>query len=143
MVPGSQGHRADTGAVVSSFTRARFDPIPGKRREGRQVYRCLDDLWFWIGKPDSGCGVEIKAGFETDFASMPAWLVRLVPRWVRDQLAKSSALHDRMREDLQFALTNCDGLFWVAMKADGVNAILCGLAFRAVRLNTSRTKHNP
>ena len=128
---------------MSSFTRAKFDPIPGKRREGRQVYRCLDDLWFWIGKPDSGCGVEIKAGFETDFASMPAWLVRLVPGWVRDQLSKSSALHDRMREDLGFSLPDSNGLFWVALKADGAHPLLAWLAFFAVCSNTSRTRHNP
>lgn len=127
---------------MSSFTRARFDPVPGKRREGRQVYRCMDDLWFWIGKPDSGCGVRIKAGFETDFASWPRRVARLLPRWLRDKFAKSSALHDRMREDLDFALPDCDGLFWVALKADGVHPILCDLAFFAVRTNTSRTRHN-
>lgn len=127
---------------MSSFTLAKFDPVPGKRREGRQVYVCMNDLWFWIGHPDSGSGVEIKAGFETDFASLPSWLVRLVPRWVRDQLAKPSALHDRMREDLAFALPDSDGLFWVAMKADGVTPLLCEAAFAAVRLNTSRVQHN-
>lgn len=54
----------------------------------------------------------------------------------------SAALHDHMREDLQFNLIDCDALLLVAMRADGVPSWLRWATFFAVRTNKSRYRHN-
>jgi hypothetical protein len=131
---------------VSSFTEARFEEVVGKRREGRKVYRAAASFRFWIGHPDAGMCIMIPQGFETDGASIPVPILRLLPGslrdWVMGQLAKSAAVHDLMREDLQFSLMDADALFLVAMEADGVNWALKWVAFAAVRTNKSRDPHS-
>lgn len=127
---------------MSSFTRAEFERVEGKERGGRPVYRAKTAFSFYIGNPETGCTIGVPAGFETDFASIPAWIGRLLPRWIAKALSKSAALHDRMREDMQFNLIDCDALMLVAMRADKVPSWLRWATFFAVRTNKSRVQHN-
>lgn len=137
---------------MSSFTDATLSLLPGEKRgawrwwlfrlPGRQLYGADHAFRFYIGNPDFGCGVEIPTGFTTDMASIPAIVLWILPRhlrnWIAEQLAKPSIVHDRMRDDLQFNLIDADALFLVAMKAAKVNPLLREIAFLCVRANSSR-----
>lgn len=146
---------------MSSYTRARLVPT-GTSADGRPQFRVAgaagDGMWFYVGAPDSGVGVHVREGFLTDRASWPGWLRRLLAflglawlvRWVDACLTKAAIVHDRLREDLAFALVDCDALFLVALKADlptwsgprWARVALSELAFACVRLNRSREQHN-
>lgn len=138
---------------MSSFTEARHQEI------GDGLYQLVSDdlagMWFYVGKPTSGLGVLIPNGFITDGPSIPSWLEKILTwlgllGWVVECLLKASAVHDRLREDLNFNLIDCDCYFLVAMKADQKNwsgpRWACGLlreaAFLGVRTNTSRLSRN-
>ncbi|MEI9964358.1 MAG: DUF1353 domain-containing protein [Caulobacteraceae bacterium] len=126
---------------MSSFTRAAFTPMPRRTEHGRRVYQTEAAITFYVGRPDTGFDIIIPAGFATDLASIPLavlWLLGPLRRLVEHELAVPAALHDRMRDDLQFCLVDCDALFLVAMQARRVNPVLRELAFLAVRTNRSR-----
>lgn len=134
---------------MSSFTEADWRRVAGRRRDWRPVYAPAGPFRFYIGAPDPdrGCWIEVPAGFETDFASLPTWLMVILwlvglLRSVCDQLAIPAALHDFMREGLEFELIDGDALFLVAMKARRVNPVLREIAFLAVRTNRDRIRHN-
>lgn len=146
---------------MSSYTAARLVPT-GTSVDGRPQFRVVgaagNGLWFYVGAPDSGVGVHVPEGFLTDRASWPGWLrglLRLLGlgafvQWVDACLAKAAIIHDRLREDLAFALVDCDALFLVALKADlptwsgprWAGVLLSEVAFACVRLNRSREQHN-
>lgn len=136
---------------MSSFTRATWRWIPDALRAGRPEAEILgeagDGFHFWIGRPDSGCSIHVPEGFRTDGASIPKWILRLLPsrfrRWILGQLLKAAAVHDRMREDLRFELEDADCIFLLAMYAERTNPMVRLLAFHLVRTNRSRTLHNP
>ena len=122
---------------MSSFTRARFEAT-GERRNGRALYRITDGLTFDVGYLGSGVQVRVPAGFVTDGPTMPAWAARLLPART---MMKAAAVHDRLREDPRFSKADGDGIFYVAMCAEGTPVWLRWPAFLAVCLNRSRAQH--
>lgn len=124
---------------MSSFTEATFTDT-GKKRRGRRVFRIDEGMRFYIGFVGSTLWVDVPAGFETDGPSAPAWAIRLLPSgWART-LAKPSAVHDCLREDLRYAKIDGDAIFLTAMKANDTPVLLRILAFVLVRLNHSRAR---
>lgn len=148
---------------MSSFTAAQTVWTGRTNAAGRRVYRVDgaegDGFVFWVGNPVTGQRVHVREGFTSDLASWLSARTRRVLRWVGlawlvgwvdDCLAKAAIVHDRLREDLQYTLEDCDALFLSAMTADLPNwrgplwarRALREAAFLAVRTNTSRVKHN-
>lgn len=119
---------------MSSFTRALIEPT-GKTCEGRAVFRVAQDFLFEIGRKGSGIAVTVPAGFETDLASVPWWALRLVDVGA---MARSAAVHDRLRQDLAFTKLQGDAIFLTALEAEGVKRWQRELVFLAVRSNSSR-----
>lgn len=148
---------------MSSFTDAELIRTRLPNPHGRPIYRVQgatgEGFTFWIGKPGSGQAVHVREGFLTDRASLLSarkrsalWALGLggFLRWIDDSLAKSSVIHDRLREDLDYCLVDSDAIFLIAMTADRPNWygprwatwLLREVAFIAVRANTSRIQHN-
>ena len=121
---------------MSSFTRALLEPT-GKTREGRAVFRVVENFQFEIGRKGSGIAVAVPAGFETDLASVPWWALRLVDAGA---MVRSAAVHDRLREDLAFTKLQGDAIFLTALEAEGVKRWQRELVFCAVRINRSRDR---
>lgn len=135
---------------MSSFTEATWRWIPDALRARRPEAEILgpegDGFHFWIGHPDAGCRIHVPEGFRTDGASIPQWILRLLPsrfrRWLLGQMLKAAAVHDRLREDLRFELVDSDCIFLLAMHVEGTHPVVRFLAFHLVRGNRSRTQHN-
>ena len=123
---------------MSSFTKAVFEPT-GKTYEGRIVWRAAEAFVFEIGYLGSGLKIEVPKGFETDGPSVPFWLSRFINA---GSMVRSSAVHDKLREDLRFSKLEGDAILLTAMAAEGVSPILRELTYLAVRLNKSRVRHN-
>jgi hypothetical protein len=86
--------------MPSSFvTPLRYEPVIGKSRGGRQVYRITAPFVYDIGTLGSGVSVEVEAGFETDFASVP----RLADDWFglnpTGRHSKAVVIHDKLYSD--------------------------------------------
>lgn len=150
---------------MSSFTRAQVHPRAPAWAGGPRQYvvrgEVGDGFWFYFGRPEDRRGIHIPEGFVTDGASIPRWIMRVLPRrirrWVAERLFKSAILHDRLRELLEFSLIEADAYFLVALEADGLRwhgqaksifhragrVLLREAAFIAVRNNRSRINHQP
>ena len=134
---------------MSSFTEASFEAVyladgSSKLRGGRQVYKIRGadgaGLRWDVGYLGSGLGVHVPEGFETDGPSAPLWLLPLLP--VR-RMVKASAVHDMLREDVRWTKLETDAIFLMAMETEGTPLWARVLAYKAVRLNRSRTGHQP
>ncbi len=135
---------------MSSFTEARFEPVylPGgrrKKRSGRPVFAIRgaagDGLRYDIGFLGSGLSVFVPEGFETDGPSDPTGVLQLLG--VAPTMMRASAVHDMLREDLRFTKLQSDAVFLMAMETEGTPPIWREAAFNSVRLNQSRSKHQP
>lgn len=120
---------------MSAFTEATFSAL-GETRAGRDLYR-VDGLAFDIGRKGSGLTIRVPDGFVTDGPSIPRWAWAIIPT---HRLAKSAALHDYMRERLEFTKLTGDAIFLSAMQAEQTPAWLRWCAFLAVLLNNSRAR---
>lgn len=131
---------------MSSFTEADFAPIPGKKREGRQVYqirgRSGNGLRFHIGFEGSGLQVHVPEYFETDGPSIPGAVRWLVPKAAIKQAMKSAAVHDLLCEDPRFCRADADAQFWAAMTAEGTPKAWRWIFFQAVIHNNSKERYN-
>lgn len=131
---------------MSSFTEASWATIPGKTREGRQVFRVKgrdgDGLWFFIGFKGSGLAVHVPENFETDELSIPGVLGWAVPKRIKQKAVKSSAVHDLLCEDPRFSRADADAQFWAAMAAEGVPYFWRKILFDAVTTNNSKERYN-
>lgn len=131
---------------MSSFTRARFVAVPGKKREGRQVYRIEGDgeygFTFYIGYEGSTLWVHVPEGFETDGPSIPAWARPTIPKSAVERAMKSAAVHDLLREDPRFSAADADAVFWAAMTAENTPSFWRWVFFNAVISNGSKERHN-
>ncbi len=123
---------------MSAFTEATFTAL-GEARMGRDLYR-VDGLAFDIGRKGSGLTIRVPDGFVTDGPSIPRWMWLVIPT---HRMVKSAALHDFMRERLEFTKLTGDAIFLSAMQAEGTPAWLCWCAFLAVSLNFSRARAIP
>ncbi|QNH91685.1 hypothetical protein SR18_gp034c [Caulobacter phage SR18] len=131
---------------MSSFTEAAWEPVQGKKREGRQVYRIKgrngDGLWFYIGFKGSGLAVHVPENFETDELSIPGAVGWLVPKAVKAKAVRSAAVHDLLCEDPRFSRPDADAQFWAAMTAEGVPPFWRKVFFDAVTTNNSKERYN-
>jgi hypothetical protein len=103
------------------MTRTRF-PSPlhledtGIARDGRQIFRLLDSFQYELG---TGLIIEVPAGFETDYASVPRFFWRLLPPW--GQHGKAAVLHDFLyRQASGVSKVVADAVFVDAMSSLGV-----------------------
>jgi len=99
---------------------------------------------YEIGYLGSGWLLTARAGFETDFASiplLPPWVparVRRLRDSVADRLARSAVAHDLCRSDRRIPKLLGDMIFWEAMGVDKVPPALRLLALVLVLLNFNR-----
>jgi hypothetical protein len=123
---------------MSRFTEASFT-LTGDLKNGRPVAVLTSDLVYEVGHLGSGWIVKAKAGFRTDLASLPLWLLRTGEgKQLSRQLARAAIVHDVMRAERKWPKFLGDYVFWEAMAVDSVPLgwrWICGLS---VLLNFSR-----
>lgn len=102
-------------------------------REGRQL-AVLADVWFYCYDP-TGEVFRIPAGFETDFASIPAWAHRYVRPNDR-RVIGAAIVHDWLYalggQEGVMTKRKADQIFRFALKEKGVNRIKRNVMFQAV-----------
>jgi len=79
---------------MSDFTSPLIVRVEQRERSGRGVYTVMQPFTYHVGKKNSGLEIEVPAGFETDFASIPwfaSWLIS--PGGLH---AKAAVLHDAL-----------------------------------------------
>ena len=85
--------------------------------DGRNYTLVRDLTWL---NADGLTGYTVPQGFKTDLASIPSLLHSLIPK--TGKFNRASVLHDYFYRTPELGLTRgeADGLFLVAMRADGV-----------------------
>ena len=122
---------------MSRFTEATWE-ANGETVRGRPIVCLTSPLAYQVGFLGSGWTIEASAGFCTDLASIPAFILRT--GWgkrLADEIARSAIVHDRMRLGAWPKLLG-DYVFYEAMGVDGVPHILRVAAFLAVLVNFNR-----
>lgn len=122
---------------MSRFTEARWEGN-GETVRGRPVVCLTSPLAYQVGYLGSGWTIEAPAGFCTDLASIPAFILRT--NWgerLAAEIARSAIVHDRMRMG-QWPKLLGDYVFFEAMSVDGVALHKRLLCFAAVLLNFRR-----
>jgi hypothetical protein len=76
--------------------------------------------------------IEVKDGFETDFASIPKVFIPLL-RW-KDKFNKASVAHDWLYSTKQFDRKTADRIFLELMLALGINKVKAYLFYFVVRI---------
>lgn len=119
---------------MSSFTEEfEYEDI-GLTRNGRRIYRLTKSFTYYVGSLSQPLvAIEVPVGFETDFASIPAWLHWIIPP---DGLwAKASAMHDYLYDKHpEVSKIIADSIFLEAMHVAKVNPILAHSFFIVVRI---------
>jgi hypothetical protein len=99
---------------MSRFTQSE-EPLG--RFVGDETYRLEEDMEYWLGGDETGVIIVVPKGFETDFASIPRFFQRLLPKL--DKHRRAAILHDFLyaRHGLNiYSRDVCDGIFLEAMK---------------------------
>lgn len=123
---------------MSRFTEARYE-LSGGYVRGRPLVCLTTPLVYMVGHLNSGVPLTAPAGFCTDLASLPGWVMRF--EWGRRlarKLARSSIVHDLLRSDPRWPKLTGDVIFLEAMGVDGVRLSWRIVAFVAVLLNFNR-----
>jgi hypothetical protein len=103
------------------------------------------DQWE-VGSPLSyittaGHRITVLPGARTDGASVPRIFWRLAPPFAGRYIA-AALIHDQLYKTRGamglFDRAECDGVFHEAMRAAGVNPLLAGLMYAAVRIGGGR-----
>lgn len=98
--------------MTSSFvTPLEYAPIPGQRREGRQLYCLTSPFVYDIGFKGSGVTIEVEAGFETDFASIPRLADDLFGLNPMGRHNKAVVIHDKLYADANLAAIIAERIF--------------------------------
>jgi hypothetical protein len=124
---------------MSRFTDATWEDTGRLNDRGRPVYRLTSPLAYEIGFLGSGWVIEAPAGFETDLASVPTWLLRR--SWGRrtaERFALPSVVHDQARSDPRMPKLLGDYVFFEAAGVLGISIALRLIAYAGVLLNFSR-----
>lgn len=125
---------------MSSFTEAKIEKL-NQFRNGRRLYRVVEDFTYEIGFLGSGLKIIVPKGFVTDLVSAPRWARWMLPL---EHMKRPAILHDYLREhrpDIELWRTNL--IFLEAMYADNTNEPAKTLAWLAVRTNRNRSqKHD-
>ena len=122
---------------MSSFTRATFTPAGRTNAAGRPLYVADQAFEYDVGFLGSGLAVKVDQGFVTDLASLPAFSLPVLGRFLQD-LAVPAAVHDRLRGDVRFSLTAGNALFLCAMRDAGLPVWVQWTCFLGVSLNRDR-----
>lgn len=123
---------------MSRYTEATY-VLTGDTKQGRPVVCLTSPLVYEIGYLGSGWKVSAPIGFCTDLASVPGWVLRFGwGRRLARKLARSSIVHDLLRQDRRVPKPTGDVIFLEAMGVDGVRLSWRVVAFLAVLLNFRR-----
>jgi hypothetical protein len=123
---------------MSRFTEARF-VVTRELKNGRPLAVLTTDFVYEVGHLGSGWRVKALAGFKTDLASLPMWLLRTGEgKQLSRKITRSAIVHDLLREDLRFSKLLGDYVFWEAMTVDKVPLIWRIACFLAVLMNFNR-----
>lgn len=126
---------------MSSFTEEFEYEDSGRSRNGRPIYRLTKSFTYYVGSLKHPlAAIEVPAGYETDFASVPRylwWLFHPTGLW-----AKASALHDYLYDKhAEVSKTISDAIFLEAMLVAKVNPVVAFLFFTVVRIVQSLKDH--
>ena len=109
-----------------------LSPLIVEHLDGRN-WRVVEDFTYVVGSRKLGVWkVEIPAGFETDFASVPRalwWLFPPAGKW-----GKSAVVHDRLYRTGWASRAVADAIFLEAMHVLGVGRCKRLVMYFAVRL---------
>lgn len=101
---------------------------------GEKEWTLLEDFMFYLDDgDDTSETILIRAGFTTDFASVPRWLWWLYPPY-SPQYGKAAVLHDGVYCAHTYSQIQCDGLFLDGMRVLGANRITRNTMHAAVRV---------
>lgn len=123
---------------MSRFTEAAYD-LTGETKNGRPLVCLTSPLAYEVGFLGSGWTITAPAGFCTDLASIPAFILRT--GWgerLAAEIARSAIVHDRMRSDTRWPKLLGDYAFFEAMGVDGVPLHKRLICLAAVLLNFNR-----
>jgi hypothetical protein len=83
--------------------------------------------------------IHVPAGFQTDFASVPRFFWRILPRTDK-RIGKPSIIHDYIYKEpsIKFTRKQADEEFREAMACVGANAFDRNIAYAAVRVGGAR-----
>ena len=132
----SRGRHA-RGHMTSSFKAASFTKTGQVNAAGRPLYSADRSFEYDIGYLGSGLAVEVEAGFLTDLASLPRASLWLLGSYV-DALATPAAIHDKLRADARFGLTDGNAVFLCAMADAGLPVWVRWTCFLGVSTNRDR-----
>ena len=99
---------------MSNFTSPLRVEITQREVEGRTLAVLLEDFEYHVGGEDSDDVITAKAGFTTDFASVPRLFWRLFPPLGR--YAKAAVIHDWGYVVQKRSRSEYDLIFLEAMK---------------------------
>ena len=125
---------------MSSFTDPLIVRVEQRERKGRALFTLVQEFHYFVGPEGSDYIISIRAGFETDFASIPRF-ARLFISPVGLH-AKAALIHDalyRGKAELQgwrhpdFTRHKCDFVFREAMKILNVPFTRRWLMYLSVR----------
>ena len=116
---------------MSSFTNPLRVEITQRDVKGRTLAVLLEDFSYWIGEETSDDFINVKAGFETDFASVPRALWWLCPPL--GPYGKATVVHDWGYVVQERTRKGYDLIFLEAMQVLGVAFWKRYLMYLAVR----------
>lgn len=117
---------------MSRFTQ---DQEPLGRFVGAETYRLEEEMIYWVGGDETGVAISVPKGFETDFASIPRFFQRLLPKL--DKHRRAAIVHDFLYARQGFNVYDrkrCDEIFLEAMGILNVPTWKRHAMYRAVRL---------
>lgn len=123
---------------MSRFTDAKYE-LTGALKNGRPLVCLTSPLAYEVGFLGSGWAITAEIGFCSDLASLPAWFAKTRRGlWLAEKIARSSLVHDKMRQDHDWPKLLGDYVFFEAMGVDEVPLPWRVICFAAVLVNFSR-----
>lgn len=96
------------------------------------LFRTTDGFVYIVGSLSGSEKIEVQAGFETDFASIPRLLWSVLPP--HGKYAKAAVLHDWMYANAYRDKAYADKIFHEAMVVLGVSTFKAKLMYNAVKI---------
>jgi hypothetical protein len=115
-------------AFLSALQVALLDDTGG---DGRGSWQLLAPLRYWSAL--LGQGIEVPAGFNTDFASVPRW-IPIASALVGDRAHAAAVVHDYLYTVHSVTRLQADMVLREACAASGVPAWARWLIFSGVRV---------
>jgi len=107
-------------------------------KSGLVTKRIIEEDYCWILQEplvyeNSKYRITVYDGFDFDFASIPWFFRRVIPKNGM-KYDRASCLHDALYASKILSKKECDRLFLEAMLFDGVNVMLASLMYDAVSI---------